>query len=96
MIRKQDVGRGEVKLTFFLVDEGKPVSLVADFNDWDPCAHPLRKRSNGTRSVAVVLASGDRTRFRYLADGEWFDDPEGDAIEPNGIGQTHTVVVAAV
>ncbi len=95
MIRKQPAGHDEVKVTFSVADDGRPVSLVGDFNEWDPQAHPMKRRSNGTRSVAVILESGRRSSFRYLADGAWFfDDPDGDAIEPNGFGQTHTVIVA--
>ena len=95
MIRKQEIGHDEVKVTFVLADDGRPVSLVGDFNEWNPDVHPLRRRSNGTRSVAVKFDRGRAARFRYLAEGDcFFDDPDGDAIEPNGIGQTHTVVVA--
>jgi hypothetical protein len=33
------------------------------------------------------------TCFRYLADGgEFFDEPAADRIEPNGFGQTHSVL----
>jgi hypothetical protein len=96
MIKKQQVGTDEVKVTFAVVDDGRPISVVGDFNGWSPDAHPLRRRSNGTRSTTVVFESGQRSAFRYLApDGVYFDDVEGDAIEPNGIGQTHTVLVAA-
>ena len=83
---------GTVKVTFALPDDGRPVSVIADFNNWDPLAHPLRRRANGTRSVAVVLPAGTTTRFRYLADGgAYFDDPDG-AVEPNGYGDTHTIL----
>ena len=82
-----------MKVTFAIVDTGRSVSLIADFNAWDPLAHPLRKRTNGTRSVAVVLPAGTTARFRYLEDGgAFFDDPDGDRFEPNGFGGTHTVV----
>jgi hypothetical protein len=41
-----------------------------------------------------MLPSGVRTRFRYVTvDGTYFDDPEGDFVEPNGLGDTHTVVL---
>jgi len=93
MIRKRTKGASTV-VTFAVADEGAPVSVVADFNDWDPYSHPMKKRSNGTRSVAVELPRGGATRFRYLAcDGRFFDDPDGDIFEPNGFGDTHTVVV---
>ena len=70
-------GDGMVKVTFSL-PAGEPagaVSVVGDFNDWDPSAHPLRPRSNQTRSVSVTVPTGSTLRFRYLAEGGmWFDD----------------------
>lgn len=93
MIRRQSLTDGRVKVTFAVPDAGTPVSVIADFNGWDPAAHPLRKRTNGTRSVAVELPVGEAIRFRYTdAEGHCFDDPEADALEPNGFGQTHAVL----
>ncbi|MGD9703504.1 MAG: isoamylase early set domain-containing protein [Acidimicrobiia bacterium] len=93
MIRKQAQKDGSVKITFALPDATGPVALIADVNGWDPCAHPLKKRSNGQMSVAVTVSPGQTVRFRYAtAGGEYFDDPEADAFEPNGLGQTHAVV----
>ena len=44
--------------------------------------HPLKKRSNGTRSVTVEVPAGNDFQFKYLADGgEWFCDPDTDAVE---------------
>ena len=84
---------GGVKLTFSLAVD-RPVSVVGDFNQWDPAAHPLKPRTNGKRSVVVTLPPGSRHAFRYLADGgEFFDDPEADGFEDNGYGGTHGVVV---
>jgi 1,4-alpha-glucan branching enzyme len=81
------------RVTFVLGGDVGQVSVVGDFNDWDPFAHPMRKRSNGTRSVTVDMPGGCHT-FRYLAsDGAFFDDPEADALEANGYGGTHSVVV---
>ena len=78
MIKTAKPGRdGTVKVTFTLpADEpGVPVSVVGNFNDWDPHTHPLRKRANKTRSAAVTVKSGSTLQFRYLAEGGvWFDD----------------------
>jgi 1,4-alpha-glucan branching enzyme len=94
MIRKRTKGDATI-VTFAVPDAGHPVSVVADFNGWNPYAHPLKRRSNGTRSVAVELPAGTVARFRYLSgDGRFFDDPDGDGWEPNGFGDTHTLVVA--
>ncbi len=72
-----------VKVTFALpADEvALPVSVLGDFNDWDPHAHPLKKRSNGTCSAVVELPAGSAFRFKYLAaDGTWFCDPDAEAV----------------
>ena len=78
MIKTTKPGRnGTVRVTFALSADEPPgaVSVVGDFNDWDPFAHPLRRRANGTRSAAVTVESGSRLHFRYLAEGGvWFDD----------------------
>lgn len=74
---------GMVRVTFTLPVEEPPsaVSVVGDFNDWDPYAHPLKIRANRTRSASVTVPSGSTLRFRYLADGgRWFDD---DSLSPD-------------
>jgi 1,4-alpha-glucan branching enzyme len=85
MIRRKKAATG-ITVTFALEDTfAGPVSVVGDFNDWTPGTHVLRKRGNGTRSIAVTLPAGQPTRFRYLADGgRWFDDPQADAQEQEG------------
>jgi hypothetical protein len=79
-------------VTFILPADVGPVSVVGDFNGWDPLAHPLRKRSNGTRSVTVDLEPGAHP-FRYLGETTgFFDEADADSTEPNGFGDTHSVL----
>jgi len=95
MITKTELKDDTTRVTFTVEDE-RPVSVVGDFNGWDPLSHPLVKRSNGMRSVALTVPTGTSLRFRYLADGgEFYDDPHADLIEPNGLGSTHCVVTAS-
>jgi 1,4-alpha-glucan branching enzyme len=93
MIKTTKPGRdGTVRITFALpADEpAGPVSVVGDFNDWDPFAHPLRKRTNGTRSAAVIVPAGTTVHFRYLADGgRWFNDETA----PEFNGQNTSIAV---
>ena len=78
MIKTTKPGRDHtIRITFTLpVDEPSgSVSVVGDFNDWNPFAHPLRRRANGTRSAAVTVPVGTTLRFRYLGEGGmWFND----------------------
>jgi 1,4-alpha-glucan branching enzyme len=75
---------GAVRVTFTL-PAGEPagaVSVVGDFNDWDPYAHPLRNRGKGVRSAVVTVPAGATLHFRYLAEGGvWFDDDTGPAAD---------------
>lgn len=76
-------GAGAIRVTFVLpADEpAGSVSVVGDFNEWNPFANPLRRRGNGTRTAVVRLPAGSRSYFRYLGeDGLWFDDESGDAL----------------
>jgi hypothetical protein len=85
-----------VKITFALPLERSVghVSVVGDFNGWDPFAHPLKKRSNGTRSVSLEVPSGDY-RFKYLADdGTWFCDPDVAHQVPNDHGELDSLLRA--
>src|ERR1700729_3781770 len=66
-----------VRVTFVLPADEPPgaVSVVGNFNDWNPFTHPLRRRANGTRSAVVTVPAGSTLHFRYLAEGGmWFDD----------------------
>ena len=57
------------------------ISVLGDFNDWDPQAHQLKARKNGTFSTTVSLDAGQAYRFRYLANGEiWLNDDEADGL----------------
>ena len=82
---------GTVRVTFTLpADEPDgAVSVVGNFNDWNPFAHPLRRRANRTRSAAVTVPAGSTLHFRYLAEGgRWFDDETLPASDGRGVAIT--------
>lgn len=87
-------GDGQVKVTFAIPDDGtdERISVVGDFNDWDPAATPLARRGKTLRA-SVLLDAGRRHAFRYLADGgRWFNDDEADDYQGNGFGGSDSVV----
>ncbi|MCP3754587.1 isoamylase early set domain-containing protein [Streptomyces sp. TBY4] len=78
--RKQLKNRAQV--TFVLPEDTPdgPVSVVGDFNHWNPAAHPLEPRGDGTRAATVMLPRHSMHSFRYLAAGDyWFNDDAADS-----------------
>ncbi|MDQ2650402.1 MAG: hypothetical protein M3Z03_12735 [Actinomycetota bacterium] len=68
------------------------VTVVGEFNDWSHTATPMHVE--GDCFVArVPLEAGRRYRFRYLLDGErWENDWSADAYLPNAFGDDDSVV----
>lgn len=96
MIKKTESQDGATKVTFVvpLVSTPRSVSVVGDFNGWDPLRHPMQKRSNGTRSVAVELPAGSMFEFKYLdEEGNWFCDPDTDQVPQPAFGCTNSLLV---
>ncbi|MEU2832499.1 isoamylase early set domain-containing protein [Streptomyces lavendulae] len=69
------------EVTFVLPGEDPPgpVSVVGDFNDWQPGVHTLQPRKDGKRAVVVTLRAETAHSFRYLAAGDyWFNEESAD------------------
>lgn len=66
------------------------VSVVGDFNDWDPDATPLEHVGNGVWSAVVRLRPGT-VRYSFIVDGsKWSADPSGVAAS-NDFGRPTSV-----
>lgn len=83
MLRRTQLFGRKTRVTFALPADHPcgTVSVVGDFNDWQPGLHEMRRRRNGIRTVSVILPPGTH-RFRYLATGGlWFDDDGADHVD---------------
>ncbi|MEU9036373.1 isoamylase early set domain-containing protein [Streptomyces sp. NPDC048352] len=77
--RKQLKDRTHVTFVLPADAPAGPVSVVGDFNDWQPGTHTLEPRTDGTRAVTVPLPANSVHSFRYLAAGDyWFDEDQAD------------------
>jgi len=73
--------------------EAKRVSVVGDFNDWDPEANPLRK-VKGTWKTTLKLDKDNEYQYRYFVNGtEWHNDHNADKYVPNNIDGDNSVVI---
>ena len=69
------------------------VSLCGEFNGWDPARHPMARRRDGRFSITLSLEAGQDYRFRYLLDGEiWENDWEADGYVPNSFGSEDSLL----
>jgi hypothetical protein len=97
MLKREPVKKGnQVKVTFVVPhDPDQPrISVLGDFNAWDPSATPLVKRANNTRSASVTLDPNRKYEFRYRTEsGEWLDEEQADEYKPNEFGTRNCVIV---
>ncbi len=96
MLKKNYTKSGRsCRVTFKLPAEAsaEQVSLLGEFNSWDQEAHPMKKLKDGSFSVTVSLEAGQEYPFRYLLDGErWENDAESDKLQPSPFGVRNSVV----
>jgi len=79
-------------LQFVLVaPQAASVTLVGDFNDWDPARSPMQT-AHGVWATVVRLAPG-RYRYAFLVNGvEWRADPSAPAAKDDEFGTPSSVV----
>ena len=77
-----------------LAKEAKKIYLAGDFNDWKFEKTLLRKQKNGSFSATLDLNPGIEYQYRYVLDGErWENDYDADKYVPNAVGVENSVVV---
>ena len=67
--------------------------LCGEFNAWDQSSHPMKRAKDGSFSLTISLKPGRQYRYRYLLDGErWENDWAADSYAPNALGSEDSVV----
>jgi 1,4-alpha-glucan branching enzyme len=81
--RRGQPGRRQLHLVDFFcrVPEAKAVSLIGDFNGWDPKAHPMNRMPDGAWYVRMELPHGHH-QYQFLVDGK-------PMLDPNAMGKVH-------
>src|SRR3954449_4765534 len=92
---KRGAGGGSVEVTFEVdpAVNAQRANLCGDFNDWNNDANPMQRRDDGGFTVTLQLEPGRSYRFRYLLDGErWENDWAADTYVPNEFGGDDSLV----
>jgi hypothetical protein len=101
-IRKKYIAsRNICEVTFRLPSEAslkaRKVTVVGDFNNWEKDATPLEKQENGDFTATLELDAGKEYRFRYLIDGQrWENDWHADKYVKSPYDVEDSVVCAHV
>ena len=93
-LKSKPVCKATFSLPVEAAPEAKQVAIVGDFNEWNATEAPvMKKQKNGIFKATVELEAGKEYQFRYLIDGEtWENDWQADAYVPNEFGLDNSVV----
>ena len=95
MIKRPGGADGSMQVTFEVdaAVRADRANLCGEFNSWATDAHPMERKPDGGFEVTLSLEPGRAYRFRYLLDGErWENDWAADAYAPNEFGGDDSVI----
>ena len=86
-------GKASVTFTLDPCVGAQTAAVCGDWNDWSAGADLMHRDAEGGFSLKVDLEAGRAYRFRYLLDGQrWDNDWAADAYVRNGFGGDDSVV----
>jgi len=84
----------DVRFTLPAEVQAGTVALCGEFNNWSAQDIRLERGDDGSWQATVALEPGRSYRYRYLLDGErWENAWQADRYAPNSYGSTDSVVV---
>ena len=87
-------GRSTVRFVF-VAPYASRVSLVGDFNKWNPSAMPMRRSSDGRAWLLDVPLPPGRHVYSFIVDGDLTPDPAAPRAGDDDFGVPSSVVLVA-
>ena len=90
---RKNVSNQNTKKIQFVIEavDAKKVSLVGEFNNWNPDADPMLMDKNGKWTKTKMLSPGN-IEYKFWVDGQWIPDPDNMRTCPNCFGTRNNVV----
>ena len=91
--KKYSQDRKKCRVAFKLpVDtNSETVQLYGEFTNW--VGQNMTRQKKGGFSLSITLPAGHKYQFRYLMDGNrWENDPDADTFIPNPYGSEDSVL----
>ncbi|MER2491249.1 isoamylase early set domain-containing protein [Catenovulum sediminis] len=96
-LKSKPVCKVTFRLTAEQAQQSDEVFLVGDFNEWDEKATPMKRLKSGDFSLNINLESGKEYQFKYLLDGDvWENDWDADNYAPSPVGGADNSVVSCI
>lgn len=87
-------GKGKEVELWFDHPNAQAVFVAGTFNHWQPNATPL-KHESGDKWVAHLDLKPGTYEYRFVADGQWYDDPAAAQHRTNPFGGSNSVLTVA-
>ena len=71
--------------------QARSVSVIGDFNDWDPAANPMKRMPDGAWLLLVELRHGYH-QYAFSVDGVLTLDPHAQGVTRNSKGERVSLV----
>lgn len=83
------------RITFsFDAPKAEKVSLVGEFNNWNPSKHPMKCDPNGQWTKTVVLDPGIY-EYKFVADEKWLPDTKNVHSRLNCYGTFNSLITVS-
>jgi hypothetical protein len=73
--------------------EASTVSVVGDFNDWDPAVHRMARDAGGPWSIVIPLEPGRHTYAFVVDESVWMADTDAPRSPEDEFGRVNSVVM---
>jgi len=94
-MQKSSVKERTKKIQFaFHAGEAEKVSLVGEFNGWNPDADPMERDGNGNWTKTKMLSPGE-VEYKFWVDGQWVADPNNLRVCRNCYGTINNIAKIA-
>ena len=87
------IKRRRITFSFNAPRAGK-VSLVGEFNNWDPAKHPMKCDEKGLWTKTVMLVPGTY-EYKFLMDAKWMLDTQNDRSCQNSFGTLNSLITVS-
>lgn len=93
MVKERKANQGNRRKVTFSIEAASAaeVILMGDFNHWNPKKHPMKTGDSGIWTKSVILDPGEY-EYKFLVDGQWWEDPKNDRSRINEFGTKNSVL----